>query len=67
MEETNNAGLGDSIFVEKNSKGHNWGCTVRFKGSGDSEDSEKKMIERLGRIIQHLKVEYDGFNQNAPY
>lgn len=43
----NNQMLGDSIFFEKNSKGYNYGATVRLCGNGDPDDNASKMEDRL--------------------
>jgi hypothetical protein len=39
--------LGDSMYFEKNSKGYNYGATVRLCGSGDVKDNAQAMQDRL--------------------
>ena len=57
----------DSISVDKMSKGFNYSAKVYLNGSNDPDDTSEKMLIRLKMYMDKLKVEYDGFNPNAPY
>lgn len=57
LEKTNDSNK-DSIAVEKNSRGYNWTVKCYVCGSGDLDDTEAKVKERLDRYVQHLESTY---------